>query len=571
MFELQDHRVYCLHSLLLEADETPGSNFAGLTKQPVIGGTSANPGYGMDEPAPVWLPEKCRPAAKSHFADVSLLRETSKPCGGDLYAPVRGLISGETPSLCRVYTLSEQFQNFLARGVLYEKDVPAEERFQYQLAMVLSGAARKRFEKALSEDDMPTEFLIPARKPDGAMGKDAFVVPIEISGFDLYQFATGRVVCQLSLKARMPDGRDLPSPLLTELVSHAGRFAKLGWIEHPPSILQAKKSKGVSGAEGDQMVDVSAPVLLDGMDEFTLGGFVNRIVRGPRGRAARSMRTYTHAFAMISKKSTGQVRGLLEEFGKKLARQYTDDYALSADADGLHEVADFDNVVHILSREGGASIVDPFKNGEKIPFLSDFRQATLEKNYLPISVLNVHQHARSLDLLTLAVKKGDEARELDVGTGTVSAHDAIEDEKSVLRAWDKMQDDVTLLNSRFRFHQISPVSMHNRFSMAQRLALGLDELEKHLSADLADMSMRIQALVSMRSQARQQRFDRWFWWVPIVGSGVLTGILVLEIVTAVFDMRESGFDIWELGALAVAAAITIGATWFAFHKRKIVV
>ncbi|WP_417843804.1 hypothetical protein [Thalassospira sp.] len=570
MIELQDHRIFSLHSLSVAAGKEPGGRFSELVKQPLIGQGRLPGGHAKAVPVPVWLPERCRAAAKGKYADMALLQEKKRSCGDDLYEPVRQLLSGEVPRLCRIYSLADAFRRFLENGVLYEESTPPEERYQYKLAMVLSDAARKRVEKEMADRAVPDQFLMAKRKKDGRTARTEFAVPVDIEDFDVYRFATGRMVCKVSLKVAGLGDTQLPAPVLTELINHVGRFAKLGWIEYPPSILVAQQAKKKAGAEGEPTATPLTPALLDDMDGFTLGSFVNRIVQGAGASTARTMRTHTHAYAALGRESSGQRRTVLEEFGRKLARQYTSDYALSVDADGIYSVTDFDNVVHILSREGAASIVDPFVKGEEIPFLNGFRSGTFEKNYLPVSILNLHQHARSLDLLTLAVQKGDEARELDLAEDNLLLRDAISDERSILSSWDKMQDDVTLLNSRFRFHQISAVSMHNRFSKAQRLALGLDELEKQLSSDLADMSMRVQALVSMRSRLRQRRFDRWFGWVPILGSGVVAGIFFLEIITAFFDLRDSGkgFDALEIAALAVTVVLIASAMIFTYRQRR---
>ena len=526
MQDFTAHRVFAFFDFALPFEDLPECCFADLALEPESPGPRAMDARCSRAPPVVgWLPDRLKAAATTRYRDESVLEETRIAVGNDFYPPIQRLLSGELTDRCRTFRLTQRARDLLNDGSLYHRDVLADQRFGHELVLVLSSAADKRI-RASTCREVPASLL--AESDPKAMQR--VVVPVQIHDVLVYHFATGRAVCQVSLEARRLDGFPLSSVLLSELLQHCGRFSNLAWKETPPSITKPSPDSLT------QLVEI---------DGFTMGALAARLVCGRRATMPTKFRTYTHIYAQIDPDGPETNAEQLRALGRVFARRYTADYDLSDQATGFQTVSDFDNVQHVSAREGAATIVDPRTGGRTIPFLEGFLADGLENRYLPISVLNFHHLAQGLELSARSV------------LGTQDPGVDHDDPDAVIHAWTDLQRQLAILNARFRFRQVSQISMHNAFNRALRDSFDLDGLEAELASDLNQMSARVQAEAALQSTRQREEFRRGYRWVTAFVTSAVTGVFVLELASIVHAFNQGGFDAFEIvagvGALVLAA------------------
>lgn len=561
MITLSTHRVYAFLTFAAPFKAGLAPPLSGLIDAPpgpTVENSNAEAGQDLDRPSPsrpdVWVPERLRPAIHDRYRDEPILKACEQSVGGNYYVPLQRLVSGKLPARCKVYRLTERAQGILRKGELYLKDVPAEERFLHSLAMTLTPKSAKRLHDQLhAGTDIPGTLFIEA--PSGAGRKERrLTLPVRVAEFVAYHFATGRVVCQVGLEAVLPNGFPMTDVLLAELTDHVGRFAALGWIETP-----VKPDGAETGAPPQRLIE---------MEGFTIGTLVARLLFGAGGFSQRSFRTFTHAYAQVAADQPATTAKEIDQLANRLARQYTSDYALTTDLAVAQKVADFDNVQHVLTREGGATVVDPRVDGEAVGFLERFLTEALLPSYLPIAALNLHQHAQLLDLSARSILATADPEDIDDLIDGRDEHGPVLE--SVDRAWRDMQEALALLRVRFRFVQISPVTMHNAFNTALRTCFGVDELEAVLSRDLAEISARVQAIIARDSRARDERLERRYGWIPAVAAAFAAGVLALEFVSTFHAFNDDN-DVSQTEWLSLIPVVVFMGVAFAFgiiQRRK---
>lgn len=502
-----------------------------------------------------WVPGRLKPALESHYAKDAILipnpdeagtsQKKKRTLGTDLYVPLRRLLDGDLQHRCKVYELTERSKKFLDFADLYQ-NTPKEERYRYRLALKLEPAAIARLRQASANGgELPEAVYV----PDDADGTKIAYLPIEIADFVAYHFATNRIICQVKVRPRVSNEALIPQQLFAELVDSLGRFPKLAWLEYLPTILDTRKD----------------PKIIE-IKEFTFGGLVSRLLFGGNAEIETSLRTYTHAYAQIADKSDILTRDRMAQIAARLARQYTSDYALSPDAEGIQKVADFDNVVHVVSREGSATLVDPRNDEKSISFLDEYLTTGLLQTYLPIVVLNLHQHAKALELSARSILKTvDHQSILDLYGERGNDEDHYED---IIKSWVKLQEELTQLNSRFRFHQVSQITMQNSFNAAMRKCLGLDAFEQQLNADISEMSNRMQTALLLRTQRSRREFNKRYYWLPLAVAGLASASIASDMIQAynsVPDGATTGLIVTQLFTFTLF--IGVGLAW-THHSRK---
>lgn len=500
------------------------------------------------KPTECWLPERLRPAVRERFGGDAIFEEFRGGAGGDFYVPLQRLVSGELADRCKLYRLSARMRDLLRKGDAYLESTPPKDRFTHSLAMILKPAAARRIRAQLPPgQDIPDEMIFAAENCSGKGGNPRLVVPISINQILVYHFGTNRIVCQVGFEASLPANFTMTDVVLSELVDHAGRFADLGWIEMPNKVLRTETED-----EKPRLIEIP---------RFSLGSLVARMLFGPGGEIQRSFRTFTHTYAQIGPDHPKMDASALKLFGTRIARQYTTDYALSEEIAGAIRVADFDNVHHYLAREGGATIVYPHTNGEPVAFLEDYANTALERSYLPILVLTLHQHTRMLELAARSVLSTPDPDVLIERTDELA--DAKIDVEKIDQDWRELQDGLVLLQSRFRFMQISQITMHNSFNKALRDCFDLDAMEAALSRDLAEMSERIRAGIARYNQLRASRFAERYGWIAKAITGVVAGIFFLEFVNAFVAMYDDQVLVWwERTLIALTPmVVAMGISW----------
>lgn len=491
------------------------------------------------EPVNVWLPERLRLACSTRYAQEAIFEKRTAKRAGDLYLPVQRLLSGSSPDHCTTFGLTERALSLLNKGQLYDSDTPPDERYGHRLAFKLSKPALRRLEAS-----MPPGSELPGSE---ALGEKEIerILPVTIEECHVYHFSTGRIVCRLSLKVSDRDAPTMNGTLLAELADHMGRFATLVWLETAPSAPDAKAP--------------AARVLVP--EDFTIGSLIARLLHGEKAISQSSHRAYTHVYGLVAENTPSLSKQRLALLAERLARQYTDDYALTVGVTHGEVVSDFDNIVHVASREGAATLVDPRTKGIAIPILKDFQNGPLFQSYLPLIVLNIHQLSQALSLNARTV--------LDT-SGMRSLQDNGHSDDSV-EVWEKLRRDALRLRNHFCFHTVSQVTMHNDWNKALRKVLELDVAEMRLSRDIAEMSERVEIAAQKNTELRRASFERRFGWISKIAAGLGLALVAVEGVMVYHTFRQGGFDTFEFGSLLLLLALVvvglIGGIWSYFSTR----
>jgi hypothetical protein len=495
-----------------------------------------------------WVPDRLRPALTGRYADDVVWQQVQQSHGSDFFLPIHQLVSGELDARCKTYCLSNRSQQLFSKGRLYSKETPAEDQFRHRLAIVLSREAEKRLGAVLDTSHSRLQGYSRTR-PD-TEPKRQFIVPIKIEDILLYHFSTNRIVCQLTFSADLPDDIPMSTELLSEITDHAGRFARLAWVEMQPSIKQQETNE---------------QIILE-MKGFSLGSLVAKLIYGPVARSQASYRTFTHVFARFAGADSVQSKSDLEKLGTLLARQYNSDYAISFKDETAQIVSDFENVMHFATLEGAASLVDCRHDGKELSFLSEYYTKAIKHTYLPLIVLNLHQLSQALDINTRSVLETTDPEDIDALEKFEP--DDMKHFGELLKSWTVLQDKLAILNTRFRFRFVSRVSMHNTFNSALRDSFKLDEIEDQLSKDITEMASRVQTAVLLKNQARRQKFDRWFRWAASGTTGFAVGFFFLELVSMISGFYRDGFGILDLIVIGMSVLLVVAVAFWTYFQSK---
>nr|WP_321482175.1 DUF2975 domain-containing protein [uncultured Cohaesibacter sp.] len=492
MYVLSDHQITSFHIFKQEYENPPASTLNALAFDTAELSEPRDQQFDRSKPSSVkcWVPPKLRPGLLiGKLQHKPIWQEDQPSFGESFHMPVRNLLNGEQKDRCRVWRLSNDTLDWFRKGRIYPENTPIEEKREYSLAIPISDRGRQRLKNEMPEEqDFPPELIF----VDGANEKSTLYIPILLTNGLLFHFATGRVICQLSIQIKKIKGLEITDTLLTEVNDVVSRFAKLDWIEKP---------LGNNAKDNPQL---QSHILENAT--FTLGQLAARLLLGSTAETQASFRTYTHSYAQLAPTENIPDKSSLTEIGVRLARQYTCDYMTSADSKLCEIVSDFDNIVHTVAREGAASIVYPTTK-----FLEKFKKDPLEKSYLPIIVLNIHQLAQSLDLIAHSVLTMVSSEDLD--RQDKSAKEIADPSRDIETEWRHLNARRANLFGHYRFNQISDVTMHNNYNKAFKSAFELGSLEAQLSRDIADMSNTVQTEMAIRQNQRQKadaKKQRWF-------------------------------------------------------------
>jgi len=505
-----------------------------------------------------WLPENLRTAATGRYASEPLFVDVDAPSSDDFYLPIHKMLGGGAPSLSTLHSLSDRALSLLNEGKLYEQEVMAEDRFGHRLALAFGQAQVRRLESSMASGEaLPGIGLAESVKK---MEPIQFL-PVWFDEVLVHAFATGRVVCRLSLRldprqligmeVRSTTPRSISPTLLTEVIDHIGRFAQLAWVQTLDHTAKDFRRPAGESDKIDERSPVTPKILVP--PEFTVGSLLARLLFGGRAHYQPSYRSFTHAFGMVDGKSGASTKSELIDLGSRLARQYTSDYAVSSDVQHAHEVASFDNVVHLASREGSATIVDPRTQGRDVIHLQGYYETSLRPVYLPLIALNLHQlsHALSLNAETV----------LELGNPT----------KGTLSEWEEVRAQQVKLRNHFSFHEVSQVSLHNDWNSALRNVFNLDVAEARLGEDIAEMSERIAATERQEAAKRDQRHHRLFGWVPGLAAALGATLVISEGLLVYHSFAQDGFDAFETRAwwfLVVFFVLAVGWSFWRWIARR---
>ncbi len=539
-----DHQVSVFVTFPTNDRAARDSTFASLIRQPIADSESCSQfDRNSPRPVPVWLPHPLRPAVGGRYGNEPVFRPFEQADTGDLYMPIQKLLGGWTPERCSLYRLTQRALALLNKGESYEADVKAEDRHIYRLAIRFRDAPLRRLRQSLPEGAVIPGITLPIRNDTKPQVR---LLPLKIIDCLVYQFGTGRTVCHLSLRFDPRLIPVVPGSLLGELADHVGRFGELVWLQTPGKLADI-------GADAGRIFP---------MEGLTVGSLVTRLVCGPCAVSQPSLRSFTHVFGRIDARGPATRRIELIRHAQLYARQYNSDYALTEDSEALHGeiVSDFENVVHVACREGAASLVDPRTFGEVVHKLENYRTNSLNAAYLPLVVLNIHQYAEALALNARGVLEyaGPEAPEMR-GTS---------DPKAVVLVWEDMRDNLANLRNRFRFHQVSQVTMHHSWNAALRRALDLDFFEEMLERGASEMAVRLHAVSARLIAERSERFERQFGWISRIAGGLGIMVVVIELIALLNTFLKDGLNSFETASVGFLVVIAVVGLFGAFRQPK---
>ena len=469
-----DHRVYAFFTHRQPRGAQVGVRIGDLPCGASPAAEEADSEKKLEEPARVWLPERIFPALRGRYSKEAIWEEVTAPRSDSLFPHIQSIVTGQNPDFLRRYKLTNRALDLLAKADLYDKDTPREERRSHELILHLPKPAAARLSKAGLETKAVTN------------SGNAHDLRLRIERAELFHFRTGVVVTMATLEVQGLDkGGQIAAAELQEAVYAIARFPCLHW-------------RVARGPDSGAIVNI---------EPFSLADVIRSLAQGGEAQTRKSRRTFTHTFLRFDDPLEEEVhRGL----GTRLARHYTDDYAIADNMADLVRVQDFATVSHWLSREGACSIVRPGELSSMPDFLKDFRQATLEENYLPIAILNLHELAEALD----------------ISNASACWPSAAALEKSTLTQLAVVRDRALCLRLAYRFRQVSTVTMHNSINAGFRRVLGLDAIERELTSDVGEINEYLQA-------AHHHSLEHLFRWPTSLAAAALATLLIFGFFTQV--------------------------------------
>jgi hypothetical protein len=382
---LDAHKIYCFHSFNWEDyDKDVATTIKDLAKESKLSKV-ADENRVDSKLVPSWLPEKLKAVAlDSKYSNERLFEQKDRSPSTDLFVSILRLLGGVSKQLCCGYEVTATTKERLNKGLgLYDDSVANEDRYRYNMGIALSKAAENRLQNHLGEQYSALEQLRCYEfSKNASTGRSKIVIPVIIDDLYVYKFSCQSVISQLSLQVKLPKSVPMTTFLLTEIQHVVARFANIVWLKTPPG----KKEEGYKQA-------------FENSGSLTVGSFIARLIFGENAETQATHRTFCHSYASIAKEEGPPDEVVLKDTAMRLARHYTYDYSVSENPSYLSNIMDFDNVLHTLTREGSATLIYPYTKNKKVDFLNNYDTNTLEKNYLPIIVLNLLSYYESLEVL----------------------------------------------------------------------------------------------------------------------------------------------------------------------------
>ena len=484
-----------------------------------------------------WLPASERETLLAEGRRTRIWEPAPMNVGPDLYPHVRRMLgdaatSTGTNALCfRLADLPRrllQGRSLAGRG---ETEPGAHDKqARHKLVLAFSAAARSRIAARL-----------------GSAGCDALELHIEHMQLVVYRTGFGTVVAQLSL--RTLDGSPLPPYCLVEAVTSLARFNKLEWRH----------------AAGD----APAPIVLSrGATPFTFSDIVSSLHAG-EDIGGTGRRLFTATYAQFKHAPDPDAR---RHFALQLARHYSDDYRIADAIGGTCTIADFENVMHMVSMEGCATIVDLAPpSGLNVPdFVVNFKTATFERTYLPITVLAYHEFTALLHFSndTKFWFGGGADRFLawaaqcarpEHAVGKSSAAPAVERE-AAFSTLARLRDDILRFRLCYCFSHVSYSTAHNAVYQALREAWGCGRM----LSELGQNTTEITAVLDERLREENARRIRWLGVIGAAGIAYVSAEAFITHIPIAWDsvaqwLHLDAAGVEKAGPVVFAALVAIVA------------
>ena len=418
------------------------------------------------------LPQNYKDVLAEHGATIPIWERASpadarKRVSDDLIPQVRHLLNAERPELARRWRLSDEALRLLSNGDLASTSSLSDHREMIVPALKLRESAIKRLQGS---------------------GISAGLLKVKLDNVELAWFASGVAFLIASVVLERLDDSPLSLFELQEAVHAFSRFNSCCWKPR------------LSDAPLDDT-------------KFSIGQIVRSLIEPSWPRNVESDRAMTYCYAQLSEHAEPSDLDRLAAF---LARHYTSDYAFEPQEAQVTTLKEFANLRHALTREGIASLACPPRDGDMPQFLQDWHSRSLERAYLPLALVLLHEDSFLSSLLGRATASRGEEDDLEI--------------------FDQVINDALLLRLDFRWSYVSAISMHNAFVDAFRAALSLDSRLGVLTEDVNAMAERLQsARAAVDRQEREQR-DFSLYTFGIWSTAALTGLTSFTIVKEVHDV-----------------------------------
>ncbi|HEV8095092.1 MAG TPA: hypothetical protein VGP71_05140 [Burkholderiales bacterium] len=494
----------------------------------------------------LWLPASERETLAAEGRRTRIWEPAPMNVGPDLYPHVRRMLgdaatSTGTNALC--FRLADLPRRLLQGRSLaaYGDTEPGMngKQARRKLVLVFSATACSRI----------------AARP-GNVVCDALELHIEHMQLVVYRTGFGTVVAQLSL--RTLDGSPLPPYCLVEAVTSLARFNKLEWRH------------GVG--------DAAAPAAPSPGDApFTFSDIVSSLHAG-EDIGGTGRRLFTATYAQFKHAPDPDSR---RHFALQLARHYSDDYRIAGSIGGACTIADFENVMHLVSMEGSATIVDlaPPPGLTAPDFVINFKTATFERTYLPITVLAYHEFMALLHFsndtkfwfgsgsdwfLAWAAQCARPQR----ASKKSSAAPAV-DREAAFSALARLRDDILRFRLCYCFSHVSYSTAHNAVYQALREAWGCGRMLTELGENTAEIT----AVLDERLREENARRIRWLGVLGAAGIAYVSAEAFITHIPIAWDsvaqwMRLDPAGLEKTAPVVFAAVVAIFAAIVTLIKTR---
>jgi hypothetical protein len=442
-------------------------------------------------------------------------RAASNDAGQDFHRHIREMVGGHREGLATRWTLDDAAGTLVESASLYEQEIDPVLRISKRLVLLLTDSSRERLRSHSIECD-------------------GLLVRIRAIALTLFQTGHGFAVTVVELERS--DGAALSALELLEAQILITRFGKIAWAD-------ARTGDLVPGAP------------------FLLGDLVHRLATGKDVPSHAAQRVTTCTYAQFAEAAPTADRDL---FGLHLARHYSTDYVISPDIGGVVFVADFETVRHAVALEGAATIVGATGDPPELPsFVRNFKTVAFRRHYVPIALLARHEHAFLVARTSASVLPDSEKEGSD----------------QVVQRLERLRGDSHFFRLRYRFSELSFITMHNALNHAFRKVLNLDRMMEELSSDVASVESYIREVRDAEHRQREEEKHRRYYWATLIGGAALAGLTAYtigrEVGELILGLNEvlwhEKFPEWAKmlpGAVGVVLGLGVAAIAYSIGRRR---
>lgn len=299
------------------------------------------------------------------------------------------------------------------------------------------------------------------------------------------------------------------------------------------------------------------------------------LARGVLGKTVlpgeRPPRVYSHVAAVFE---TPMPPVRARELAFRLSRRYTGAYRVRATLDGTLLTEPFEDMVHAASLEGAATVINGYATAQKgeRELLKNWLADRYHQVYLPLQIVAIHERAALLDMAQNAA--------IDLGPTDT----AVEVEAAKLRA---LCDRFLAFRLRYRYVQVSHITMHNQVHQATRAALDLDRMIEKVAHDVMEAECWLSDVARQKAAAREREqaeaekkkreevaaqeraWERRYAWFAGLGGGGLAFLTVTAAAKAIADFWEKSQGLSALGKptviiLGIGLILAFALAWVGF-------